>query len=221
MVTLTSGQEPPMPSLCAGWASVQKASASGGFSLAFSHQQSLAECLDHLQSQGCVVEHIWHSELASKGSRSAGVMLLVFLGSVKEYYIFLVFLDPTCAFTSSDAHFAIRILKCASPSSTAPKTAKAFTLVFFLKRNSLFDFLLSLLLLAFPGCFSFHYHSMGVNFSGAQNRIRMQLCVVLALVMQSSCFCQQFFFYSIFHQPWLLLQIWSQLENNYFSIARA
>lgn len=58
MVTLTSGQEPPMPSLCAGWASMQKASASGGFSLAFSHQQSLAECLDHLQSQGCVVEHI-------------------------------------------------------------------------------------------------------------------------------------------------------------------
>lgn len=43
MVTLASGQEPPMPSLCAGWASVQKASASGGFSRAFSHQPSLAE----------------------------------------------------------------------------------------------------------------------------------------------------------------------------------
>lgn len=159
--------------------------------------------------------------ISLEGQQVGRCHAFVFLGRVKEYYIFLVFLDPTCAFTSSDAHFAIRILKCASPSSTAPKTAKAFTLGFFLKRNSLFDFLLSLLLLAFPGCFSFHYHSMGVNFSGAQNRIRMQLCVVLAFVMQSSCFCQQFFFYSIFHQPWLLLQIWLQLENNYFSIARA
>lgn len=43
MVILTSGQEQHMPCLCVGWAPVQKARASGGFSLAFSHQPSLAE----------------------------------------------------------------------------------------------------------------------------------------------------------------------------------
>lgn len=66
-----------------------------------------------------VLEHIWHSELALKGSRSAGAMLLVFLGSVKEDYTALVSLDPTCA-----KYFAVRILRWASPSSTASKTLK-------------------------------------------------------------------------------------------------
>lgn len=52
-------------------------------------------------------------------------------------------------------------------------SAKAFTPGFFLRRNSVFNFLLSLHLLAFSGCFSFHYHSTGVNFSGVQNRTHM------------------------------------------------
>lgn len=68
-----------------------------GFPLLSAVNQVWQRCLGHLRSQGCVVEHIWHSELASKGSRSAGAMLLVFLGSVKEDYTLLVFLDPTYA----------------------------------------------------------------------------------------------------------------------------
>lgn len=43
MVALNSGQEPPLPWLCAGWASMQKASAPGGFSLDLNCQAGLAE----------------------------------------------------------------------------------------------------------------------------------------------------------------------------------
>lgn len=101
---------------------VQKASASG-FALLSAISQVWQRCPDHLQSQGCAVEHIWHRELALKGSRSAGAVLLVFLGSVKEDYTSLVFLDPACA-----EHFAIRILRWASPSSTASKILQKLSL---------------------------------------------------------------------------------------------
>lgn len=77
------GQEPHMPCLYVGWASVQKAGASGGFSLAFSRQPSLAEVpgsppvsgMVELHNSGALLTH----ELASKGSRSAGAMLWFFL----------------------------------------------------------------------------------------------------------------------------------------------
>lgn len=51
-------------------------------------------------------------DTVSEPWRAAGAMLLVFLGSVKEGYTSLAFLDSTCA-----KYFAIRILRWASPSS--------------------------------------------------------------------------------------------------------
>lgn len=93
MVILTSGQEQHMPCLCVGWTPVQKARASGGFSLAFSHQPGLAEVPGLPPVSGMCCGAHFTQRVSSKGYRSADAVLLVFL-------------DPTCA-----KYFAVRILR--------------------------------------------------------------------------------------------------------------
>lgn len=216
MIILTSGQEQHMPCLCVGWASVQKASASGGFSLAFSHQPSLAEVPRAPPISGmCCGAHLtqWVSLEGQQVCRchafgfswqcEGGLHLLGFSGSYLCWV--LCCQDPKVSI---------------SRLNSVKDTAEAFNLDFFPKKNSV-EFPLESTPAVFPGYFCFHYHSAGVNFSVLQNRTRMQLCVVvLAFVMQSFCFCQQFLFYSTLHPPWALLQKWLQLENNDCRIVR-
>lgn len=188
------GQEPHMPCLCVGWASVQKARASGGFSLAFSHQPSLVEVPGSPPVSGiCCGAHLqqWVSLQGQQGSRchafdfswqcEGGLHLLGFSGSCLCWV--LCYQDPKVSISK------LNRLK---------DTAEVCALGFFLKRNSVVNFLLSLFLLAFPGCF----FSTGANFSETQNRTGIQLCViVLAFVMQYFCFCQQVFSIPLFINP--------------------
>lgn len=145
-------------------------------------------------------------------------MLLVFPVSVKETYTSLVVLDPTCAL------FCIRTLGWASQSSVASKALQKLSpFCVSLSREILYlisswDYLRWLfqsdsLFISIQWVWTFLESKTG----HAYNCILLHDFCPASFSLLSAIF----FFYSTLHQYGFLLQIWLQIENNYFSIVGA